>query len=194
MSADTKEKIIQATLEIIGNDGIYKVTIRKIAELSGVNVASLNYHFGSKETLIQETMKYFGKQMIDIFSILENVNDTSEEKLEQFVMVYTENILKHPGVIKSIIMQVISGDVKNELLFELIKKGSRLLQGIFLNLSEKKDERIAMMKAVQLMSSIIYPVIWDEYMVKLFDIDYQNKKNREQYLEIALNDFMSSNK
>ena len=53
----TKEKILNTTLELIKEEGFESVTIRKIAELSDTNIALVNYHFGSKEKLISETIK-----------------------------------------------------------------------------------------------------------------------------------------
>ncbi|MEC3533749.1 TetR family transcriptional regulator, partial [Bacillus thuringiensis] len=39
----TKEKILNTTLELIKNEGFESVTIRKIAALSDVNIALVNY-------------------------------------------------------------------------------------------------------------------------------------------------------
>ncbi|KWX85688.1 transcriptional regulator, partial [Paenibacillus riograndensis] len=55
--SETKEKIMQATLERTKQNGFESITIRKIAEASGTNVSLVNYYFGSKENLISESIK-----------------------------------------------------------------------------------------------------------------------------------------
>lgn len=47
----TKERILAATIELLERDGWDSVTVRKIGAEAGVNIALVNYHFGSKENL-----------------------------------------------------------------------------------------------------------------------------------------------
>ena len=55
-SEDVKQKIIMTAIECIESEGLQGVTIRKIADQAGVNVAAINYHFGSKEQLFKIVM------------------------------------------------------------------------------------------------------------------------------------------
>jgi AcrR family transcriptional regulator len=48
---DTKIKILEATERLILDHGWEKVTFRMITAEAGVNLAAINYHFGSKEDL-----------------------------------------------------------------------------------------------------------------------------------------------
>jgi AcrR family transcriptional regulator len=48
---NTKEKILQATERLIIEHGWEKVTFRMITSEAGVNLAAINYHFGSREAL-----------------------------------------------------------------------------------------------------------------------------------------------
>jgi AcrR family transcriptional regulator len=48
----TRERIVAATLEVIAREGWRGVTVRKIAAAAGVNAALINYHFGSKTSLM----------------------------------------------------------------------------------------------------------------------------------------------
>jgi AcrR family transcriptional regulator len=53
-SEAVKEKIIDATIELLqGSTGrIEDITIRQIAEKTGIGIGLINYHFGTKENLI----------------------------------------------------------------------------------------------------------------------------------------------
>lgn len=68
----TKEKILDATLEFIQKEGFEAVTIRKIADLSATNISLVNYYFGSKENLLSETIEVILNGFQHTFSILDN--------------------------------------------------------------------------------------------------------------------------
>ena len=52
----TREQIIAVTLQAIQQEGLAALTIRQIADRAGVNVAAVNYHFGSKDALVGEVL------------------------------------------------------------------------------------------------------------------------------------------
>lgn len=49
---DTKSRILDVAEVLLGEQGIERVSVRDITEKAAVNVAAINYHFGSKEDLI----------------------------------------------------------------------------------------------------------------------------------------------
>jgi len=56
-------ELIETAGELFANSGIDGVSIREIAEKSNVNIASINYYFGSKENLYVETLRYVAWQV-----------------------------------------------------------------------------------------------------------------------------------
>lgn len=55
---DTRTKILEAAESELADCGFAGASIRNITQRAGVNVASINYHFGSKEVLIKELFKF----------------------------------------------------------------------------------------------------------------------------------------
>lgn len=51
---DTRQRIIDAAEELFAEKGFHHTTMRAITSLAQVNLAAVNYHFGSKEALLQE--------------------------------------------------------------------------------------------------------------------------------------------
>ena len=51
-SGDTRSRILDGAEELFGERGLDRVSIRGITRKAGVNLAAINYHFGSKEDLI----------------------------------------------------------------------------------------------------------------------------------------------
>lgn len=56
-NSETKDKIIQAARSLFAQQGFEGTSVREIAKAAEVNVASLNYHFSSKENLFSEILR-----------------------------------------------------------------------------------------------------------------------------------------
>lgn len=54
---DTKERILRAAESIFGRHGYAGTTLRAVTAEAEVNLASANYHFGSKEALVMEMLR-----------------------------------------------------------------------------------------------------------------------------------------
>lgn len=54
---DTREQILEAAWNLFAERGFEDVSVRDVTNSAGVNLASVSYHFGGKEGLIQETVK-----------------------------------------------------------------------------------------------------------------------------------------
>ena len=49
----TKQRILDAAEELFAREGYAATSLRRVTELAGVNLAGVNYHFGSKEGLLE---------------------------------------------------------------------------------------------------------------------------------------------
>ncbi|VFQ44258.1 tetracycline transcriptional regulator tetr-related c-terminal [Desulfoluna butyratoxydans] len=54
---ETKTNILDAAESFFAEMGFYGTSLRQITERAGVNVASVNYHFGSKENLMDAVLR-----------------------------------------------------------------------------------------------------------------------------------------
>ena len=54
---DTRQRIIDAAEQLFAEKGFNNTTMRAITGLAEVNLAAVNYHFGSKEFLLQEVFE-----------------------------------------------------------------------------------------------------------------------------------------
>ncbi|NOY12298.1 MAG: TetR/AcrR family transcriptional regulator [Deltaproteobacteria bacterium] len=53
LQTDTKSRIMDAAEQLFARDGFHTTSLRGLTELANVNLAAVNYHFGSKEGLLQ---------------------------------------------------------------------------------------------------------------------------------------------
>ena len=54
---DTKERLLDAAESLFADHGFAATSLRMITSAAGVNLASVNYHYGSKEALIQAVLE-----------------------------------------------------------------------------------------------------------------------------------------
>lgn len=78
---DTKERILDAAEMLFARDGYHFASMRAITTEAEANIAAVNYHFGSKETLLEEVFK---RRLIPLNAIrmekLEAVRDEAEQQ------------------------------------------------------------------------------------------------------------------
>jgi len=58
---DTKQRILDSAERLIAEEGYHNTSLRAITCDAGVNLAAVNYHFGSKEHLVEEV---FSRKLI----------------------------------------------------------------------------------------------------------------------------------
>lgn len=54
----TRERLLEAAGEVFAERGFRQATVREMCRRAGANVAAVNYHFGGKERLYADTLKY----------------------------------------------------------------------------------------------------------------------------------------
>ena len=87
MSQSTKRAILQAAEVLFAEQGYAQTSMRSITSRAGVNLASVNYHFGSKKNLIQAVLKqYFDVLMPQIDSTLDTLKPASGKTGVQSVL------------------------------------------------------------------------------------------------------------
>ena len=75
MAIDTRERILDVAERLFGERGFPATSLRDITAEAGVNVASVNYHFGSKEALLTEVLerrlKPINEQRLELLDAVE---------------------------------------------------------------------------------------------------------------------------
>ena len=92
---ETRALIIECAGNLIGNLGYEKVTSKAICQMAKVNMAAVNYHFGSRDGLylavLEEVHNYFIS--LDALQRLYASDCTSKEKIERFFDFFLGSVL-----------------------------------------------------------------------------------------------------
>ena len=87
---DKKETIIQSAIELFGAKGFEGTSVREIALAAKVNVAMINYYFGSKEKLFESVVEYRAAFLKGIFEEL--INNTTLSHIEKLDIIIDKTI------------------------------------------------------------------------------------------------------
>ena len=55
----TRQRLLEAAEELFSEHGFDRVSVRDVTEKAGANVAAVNYHFGSREGLIEQVIERY---------------------------------------------------------------------------------------------------------------------------------------
>ncbi len=183
----TKDKILEATLEIISNEGFQNVTVRKIAVRAGVNVAAINYHFGSKDNVINEALEYLMVQARDIFKCLKNHRETPEQRLKNLIEKLARNFSKYPDQIKYLIYQSIYEQANPNKFQEYLKtEGIDLIKTTIQQIRPAEDDAALKMRILQLFSCLAFPVLLGNRTLEVFGVELDEPKKRSSYIELLI--------
>ena len=86
------DQIIQSAIEILTHEGAPGLSMRKVAERSNMSLGNLQYHFKTKETLLEALLEFFlnecRRQSSEFFAEL---TGSPEEKLKHLMRYGLEN-------------------------------------------------------------------------------------------------------
>lgn len=180
-----EEKILVATLYLMGSLGTIKVPIRAIAEKAEVNVAAINYYFGSKEELIHQTFKFYVNNTKEILKIVDQYECTIEERFVLIANEIMEYAMRYAGL--TVILKEANKlkdkneDAKEvyEITTSLYGKLHKLLDQIL-----GGESRLIEYKFMIFMSSIIYP--FDNCRIHYKNNMLTNRENRIEYIRYLI--------
>ena len=192
-----KEKIIKSTVELIKSVGIDGLSVRKIAELADVNVASINYHFGSKDKLVNEILKASLLEFRGTFNILDNAEVSPLKRLRQFLLDYLSLLKAHPELFKIVLSPEKLFDSHLEYVEFLKYQGFDKLTKTVLEIVGDSNKDKVNIIVRQMFASIFFPVIIlgnvnskiKEAMEQNMFGDYSAEENIDLFLDFYFSKF-----
>lgn len=93
---DARETILYTAMNLFGQKGFEGTSVREIASGADVNIAMINYYFGSKEKLFESVVEYKSSGMKMIVAELESSSIPSIEKIDKIIDSYIERMFSTP--------------------------------------------------------------------------------------------------
>lgn len=180
---DTKSKIIAAAMEMIGKEGNLNATIRDISKRADVNLASINYHFQSKNNLLQEVELHFVEETKKMYDVLFDYSKDPRHRIVRWALQMMKHLIDFPGIFFILAMRLFKGRWSQEGVVELLNRSEVNLRSIVREVTGIEDEQLIAVKVMQLMSGVINPVILYHGAGKSFRVDIRDEDERTKYIE-----------
>lgn len=167
-----KEKIIEATIDLIENSNgeVNNITIRKIAEVAGVGVGLINYHFDSKENLIEICVERIINDVVKNYNPKPKVEDE-----KQRVYATVNGVADYLWSNKNVSKISILSDINNPKIDDNTMKSIYS----FLNTTNTFDNLKAYLLVIVLQSVFLKPEVVKEF----FKIDTEVKEQRDRLIK-----------
>ena len=92
-----KESIRRAALELFQSFGFRKVSVSEIARKAGVSQVTIYNHFGSKEDLIRDVLKWYAMILLARYKSTMESDRPFQEKLEEIVFDKSQVVSQFQG-------------------------------------------------------------------------------------------------
>ncbi len=70
---ETRRQLLEAAGAVFAEAGFRNATVREICHQAGANIAAVNYHFGDKETLYSEVLRYAHGRALEKYPLLPDI-------------------------------------------------------------------------------------------------------------------------
>ena len=194
---DTKNKILESAIEIVGLKG--DVTVRELADLAEVNIASINYHFGNKKNLLKEVEKHYSTSLYNLqYNILTSRDLSPYDKILNWSKSLSGFITQYPALIGLIVNLTTEDKSYKPALIQKIYLNQDLkvlIQKIIANIIDTKDERIINFKYLQIFSGILGPIInrvvEENFANGSLNFSLASKEDFEEYIKYLIDTILA---
>ena len=141
MITDKKQHIIEHAMKLFAEKGFEATSIRDLAKAADVNIAMVNYYFGSKEKLIETIVEKKASYMKDRIEELEANKIISEiDKVHVLIDDYVERLLSNPNFHKVLYKELMANNRQDlhEFLTQTLARNAKNFAAIIENGIKKK--------------------------------------------------------
>lgn len=158
---DKREQIINTAIELFAVKGFEGTSIREIASAANVNLAMINYYFGSKEKLFESIVEYkasHSRGLLEEISLDDNLNQI--QKIDRLIECYVERLFHNRYFHRVIYQEMVMNSrpvLQEAIISKIIFPNSQIITGIIqagIENGEFKKEVDAQLCTVTFMGTI----------------------------------------
>ncbi len=185
-----KQRIVEATIACIEKRGVSKITTRVVAKEAGVNVASINYYFGTKENLLEDTFRtaldHFFFDIQELFTVTELHSYSLSKVFFSFLL---EGILHYPRLVQILIF---NEQIAPRFRETLLRHFSSYIQMLATRIQEENPACSALeanMRVVQMLHGVL-SVCHPFQLHTTVGCDLRDPSLKERYLDLLLSRYI----
>lgn len=181
---DTQSKMMATALDMIGKQANLNFTIREFAKRAGVNLASVNYYFRSKENLISEIESLLKSQLQKTYEELKRSEFDPRTRILRWAERLMHQLMEYPGVLFLMVTKLITDGRQNLGITELIDNSEEMLAPIITDLTgiDEDDPRCSYI-IMQIVAGVVTPILFYHGVGRTFGINVSDPDVRQEYIE-----------
>lgn len=160
----TRQLILEAAVTCIEQVGIENVTTRKIAKQAGTNIASINYHFRSKDDLLAQVLGMTIQHMLeDVVAAIEADAQPFETTLRAVVFYLIDGSRRFPGISRAHLQRAIAGHRHGSISARAMHRVFERLADRAVGAYPKKPAPLLRLRLAQMLSSILFVMLAPDF-------------------------------
>jgi AcrR family transcriptional regulator len=165
--SDTRQRLIDATVQCILEDGFYRASSNAIAERAGLSWGVIQYYFGSRENLMLTVLEEGTRLLVEELSTSQIVGETLVDRIESYLgivdryygdpryLAYMQvmlNLSRDPKTSEQTMQTMIA--VSNESEVQIRRLNSKVFSGISVRNKAVRQLVFTMIRGVALSDSM----------------------------------------
>ncbi len=187
-----KKKIILAAISCIEREGVESVTTRNVAKEAGVNIAAINYYFGTKEVLLKETFKktldHFSR---DLETIIAQKDLNVYSMLKVFLIFILQGSIRYPNFMKILLFDNLYQTQYSKEFIEKFNLFMKKAADLIIQSLNDKDDRMAMASLMQMLLAVLAPGFMISITKELFGINLTEREDQLYYIDYLLQHYIT---
>ena len=185
----TREKLIQATIELLKTKDASQISIREIAKMAEQNSAAISYYFGGKNQLITEAMGRHRRTLLGLFEDVLEKKEMIRSEVEDFAKELMRFLCTYEGAYRTgrqLEMENIRNGLTScdnnvpDIQIKALVHMTKLLQPTI-------SDELALIKAIQFFSAIAYPAMY----IDLYEALHQ-PSSKDEFIEKYIRNIVTS--
>ena len=174
----TQRAIMEAAIACIEKYGIENVTVRRIAEEAGTNIASINYYFRSKKNLMDATLKMtVGHMLEDVIAAIDNDNLDLQQRLEEVFYYLIDGAIRYPKLSTAHLYEaIVSNNYDSPGVKGMRDMFEHLVKKVEEELPEQPTGKVRFLLA-QILFSYIFLVLTPDFIDLPIEYNVNNPEN-----------------
>jgi AcrR family transcriptional regulator len=156
-----RERLVEAAIQEMERRGLSQLTVRGVAAAAQMNVAAVNYHFRSKQALVEAALESTIAHMLgDTDEILSRLGDEPRAVLAELFTYYLEGALRYPRICKAHLHDAFVADDYGGTFPRRFAPVLLRLRDALRSLVPGLDHRQAERRVVASLSAIFFPALF----------------------------------
>lgn len=188
-NTNVKDKIMDATTKLIEKcTSIENVTIRDIASKAGVGIGLINYHFQTKENLINQCVqKIIGSTISKFGPLYQSLTLEPLDKLRFLAKLTCSFLVENQGISRASILSDLGSGNCSDNTFQTMKAYIPVIREIC---GEKKSDKEVYLYTHILITTLQSTFLRRDIFMENTGADFFDKKQREEFIDMVIDSIL----